>query len=548
MSHSVGRLKKISTFKIVVLYALVSGFYIYTSDYFLKLFVSNITLLSNLQTYKGIGFIIITSLLLYVLVKNNLQATTSYYQQINDVKRASNEQIKNKKEEYMALFNHSPLPMWIFDPQTLQFLEVNEAACINYGFSREEYLKMSLRDIRPNEDLLFLEQLVAISLKDEQFTFPNNLRHQKKNGEIIQVKVKNAMVMFNGKKARLASAVDVTIEVDMQTKLIDTNLKLKSASEIAGLGYWTNDLLNSKIEWSDQVYKIFEVNPHTFELNMENIKSCFHPDDHKNFDFDFQHAFKENTIREIEQRIVTSSGKLKWILERQSLIKDKNDKPIKLEGIAVDITKRKLYEQEIKESNERFKILAKATVEVIIDWDIKNNTIMWGEGFKTILGYDLNEMNKDLWSKNIHHEDRRKVLVELHKTLLDPSKQNFNAEFRFFKANGEIAYMQHRGIFMRDENGKATRALGAMIDLTETLEKMKKIENQNKALKDISWTQSHIVRAPLANLMGLVSLMKSDIKTEVPDKVLVEYISDSAEKLDTIIRDIVNKTQQMDSE
>lgn len=87
-----------------------------------------------------------------------------------------------------------------------------------------------------------------------------------------------------------------------------------------------------------------------------------------------------------------------------------------------------------------------------------------------------------------------------------------------------------------------------MIDFTDTLEKMKKIELQNQILKDIAWTQSHIVRAPLANLMGLIGLMKNNINTGVSDKVLVGYISDSADKLDKIIHDIVSKTEKIHSE
>lgn len=541
-------LGKFSTFNIVLVYALVSGLYIYTSDYFLQLFVSNIEFLSKIQTYKGLGFILVTSVLLYVLVKKNLTSTVSYYEQLNMVKQLSEEQIKTTKEEYKALFNHSPLPMWIFDIDTFQFLLVNEAACLNYGYTKEEYLNMTLKDIRPKDDILLMERLVAISLKNEHFTFPDKVRHQKKSGEIIYVKIKNTEIIFNGKKVRLASAVDVTMEVEMHDDLIETNLKLKTASEIAGLGYWSNNLINSEIQWSDELYKIFEITPQTFKLNLDNIKAFFHPDYQLNFDVNFNSYFKDDKVKEREQKIITGSGNVKWILERLFLIRDKNRVPIKIQGIALDITKRKLHEQEISESNERFKILSKATVEIIIDWDINNKKVIWGEGFKTILGYDINIMNKHLWAQNIHPNDRKRVLVELQEALLDSKKENFNAEFRFLKANGEVAYMQHRGVFIRDENGKAVRAIGAMIDFTDTLEKMKKIELQNQILKDIAWTQSHIVRAPLANLMGLIGLMKNNIKTGVSDKVLIGYISDSADRLDNIIHDIVNKTENIHPE
>jgi PAS domain S-box-containing protein len=189
---------------------------------------------------------------------------------------------------------------------------------------------------------------------------------------------------------------------------------------------------------------------------------------------------------------------------------------------------------------------AKATVEAIIDWVITNNEVIWGEGFHTLLGFDLKEKNFRLWSDNIHADDRKKVLGDLRKTLLDATKHQFNAEFRFVKADGDIAYVQHRGVFIRDANGKATRALGAMIDLTESLNKIRRIVLQEKALKEIAWTQSHIVRAPLANLMGLVGLIKNNVTTGISDELLLGYISDSAEKLDGVIRDVVIKATEVD--
>ncbi|MGL2965770.1 PAS domain-containing protein [Flavobacterium sp. XGLA_31] len=546
MNDNLKNLSRFSSFKIVLLYALVSAVYIYTSDYFLEKLVTDIDLLSKMQTYKGIGFILITAVLLFILVKRNLDTTTTQYEQILDVKKNFNNQLLQSKEEYITLFNHSPLPMWLIDPETLQFLMVNEAACSIYGFSEEEYATMTLRDIRIDEDIPLMEKILFDPLDDNRLLLPSIIRHRKKNGDIIQVKVKATIVTFEGKPVRLASAVDVTAEMDTQNKLLETNAKLQLATDIAGLGYWSNDLIKSEITWSEEVYKIFEVNPDNFKLSLETIKARFHPDDRINFDPEVFSHFENRAVQENEHRIITDSGQTKWILVRQYLIKDNEDKAVRLEGVLLDITQIKRHEQEIWESNERFKILTKATVEAIIDWDIKNQSVIWGEGFHTIMGYDHNTDNYDLWSDNIHPEDRDKVLDDLQKTLKDPTKFHFNAEFRFVKANGDIAHVQQKGIFIRDADGRAVRALGAMIDLTETLERLRKIELQNKVLKEIAWTQSHVVRAPLANLIGLVTLLKEGNTSSTNPGILVDYISESAKKLDDIIREIVKKSSEID--
>lgn len=539
MKNNLNSTSTFSSFKIVLLYAIVSVIYICTKNHLLNT-VANIEFHRAVEAYEGLEFILFTSLFLYFIVKKNINQILYYYSHINDFKQKS-------EEEYFSLFNHSPIPIWLFDIETLDFLLVNDAACTTYGYSQEEFLSMNLLDIRPEEDIKIMEDVLLSSLDDGSYPKSIILDHRKKSGEIIKVKIEAKYVNYKGKKVKLVYAIDLTTELTIQKNLKVANSKLQLASEIAKLGYWTVDLSNSEIQWSEEVYKIFEVNPKTFQLSVASIKNCFHPDEQLDFNPNYLAKFENDSIIENERRIVTSSGKIKWVLIRQYLIKDTEGKLTRLDGIFLDITKRKLHEKEISESNERFKIITKATIEAIMDWDIVNDTVIWGDGFNSIFGYDISVNNNNLWSNNIHPEDREKVLKDLNNTQNDPSKEYFSAEFRFLKANGTICYVKHKGIFIRDKNGKAIREIAAMIDITETLEKLHKIETQNKILKEISWMQSHAVRAPLSNIMGLVSLLKDNINSGIKDDKIIDYILDSADKLDVVVKDIVKKTSDIDT-
>lgn len=320
MINSIKVFTRLSSFRTVLIYAIVSSIYIFSSDYILEKSFKDIDIISKIQTYKGIGFVIMTSILLFFLVKKNLENASTYFQEVLSVKQQSDLLANRSKEEYILLFNQSPLPMWLIDIETKNFVLVNEAACINYGYNLEEYLSMSLKDIRPPEDVQIMEEEFSKALNNGSFVISRIIRHQKKNGEIILVKIKSSVITFEGKKVRFASAVDVTAEMEVQEKLIETNSRLKLAGEIAGLGYWTNDLVKNKIIWSDEIYKIFELDKNTFELNIENIKELFHPDEHQNFNPNFYQIFDDETIKEVERRIQTKTGKIKWILERQYLI------------------------------------------------------------------------------------------------------------------------------------------------------------------------------------------------------------------------------------
>ncbi|MEO0045895.1 MAG: hypothetical protein RL705_1086 [Bacteroidota bacterium] len=530
--------------KIVLVYAIISSLYVLVSDYLLEYFTSDFVVISEIQTMKAIAFILFTSLLSYIIIKKNFEKTTVYHEEIIHISK----QLKKSKREFTKLFNHSPIPMWIFDVETLKFLDINEMACRHYGFTQKEYLSMTIKDALHPEDFPQIETVLNKSLMNVNPPYSAIMRHRKKNGEIIRVKVKTSQVTFEGRKGMLVSATDITSELETQNKLLEINSRLQVAGDIASLGYWTHDLTKSEIIWSDQMHKIFETNSETVPLTLEKIKERFHQDELKKISTNTFSDFDNSAVIESERQIITNSGKTKWILERIHLVRDNFNVPIRFDGIAFDITNRKLHEKAIWDSNERFKLLTKATTEAIIDWDINNNATFFGEGFKTIFGYNTAKANKNLWKKNIHPEDRKRVLQALTKAMKCTDKEDFNTEYRFLKANKEISLIQHKGIFIRNSEGQVTRIIGAMIDLTETLEKKNKIELQDKVLKDISWTQSHMVRAPLANLLGLIDLLKYNQESGLTDYQLVNHISESAEKLDRIIHDIVKMTNETNSQ
>jgi len=137
---------------------------------------------------------------------------------------------------------------------------------------------------------------------------------------------------------------------------------------------------------------------------------------------------------------------------------------------------------------------------------------------------------------------------ELQKAMHNKKNDGFFAEFRFLKANRKIAYVQHKGIFIRDKSGMPVRAIGSMVDVTSAIERVHKIETQNAALKEIAWIQAHQVRAPLATLMGLVALMKSKDEYGINEADLIDKIQTEARNLDEIINTVVKKAEAIKSD
>jgi PAS domain S-box-containing protein len=123
-------------------------------------------------------------------------------------RRATEAELLKSREQFRHLFLSNPLPMWIYDRGSLRFLEVNDAAINNYGYTRDEFLAMKLTDIRPAEEI---ERLMTSVQRDVgAYEQTNNWRHRRKNGEIISVDVFTHEIAIEGHDARLAVALDVT--------------------------------------------------------------------------------------------------------------------------------------------------------------------------------------------------------------------------------------------------------------------------------------------------------------------------------------------------
>ncbi len=144
-------------------------------------------------------------------------------------------ELRESEQRYRLLFESNPQPMWVFDYDTLRFLAVNEAAMRHYGYSRAEFLAMTLKDIRPLEDVpALLDDLAQTREEFEAQSGP--WRHRKKDGTLIDVEVSSHTLDFDGHKAGLALLNDVTARKAAEEELRQMQERLTHNEKIAALG------------------------------------------------------------------------------------------------------------------------------------------------------------------------------------------------------------------------------------------------------------------------------------------------------------------------
>lgn len=132
--------------------------------------------------------------------------------------------ISESEKKYSDLFHFSPEPMWVYDIDTLRFLDVNHAATDKYGFDRGDFFAMTINDIRPPEEVIFLKDILANSQKNNYYKFHGFMKHKTKDGKLINVEIYSTSIHFGNIRARVVLASDIT-ERMIQMELIQRQNK-----------------------------------------------------------------------------------------------------------------------------------------------------------------------------------------------------------------------------------------------------------------------------------------------------------------------------------
>ena len=148
--------------------------------------------------------------------------------------------LRESEERYRLLFDHSPHPMWIYEAETLAFQAVNEAAVRHYGYSREEFLRMTLKDIRPPEDIPVLLEKLSSQRQSSLKGYPH--RHLKRDGTVIRVEITSHELEVGGRTCRVVLALDVTQRLRAEESLRESEERYRELFENANDVVYTHDL------------------------------------------------------------------------------------------------------------------------------------------------------------------------------------------------------------------------------------------------------------------------------------------------------------------
>jgi PAS domain-containing protein len=212
-------------------------------------------------------------------------------------------------------------------------------------------------------------------------------------------------------------------------------------------------------------------------------------------------------------------------------------------GIARDATERKKNEDALRLSNERFEYAAKATSDILWDWNLVTNEVYYSDNIQSLFGHKpgYNNDNLPFYFDHVHPDDRERVVLYPDQVKYG-TMVNWTQEYRFRKACGDYAFVLDRGVVIRDEKGIGVRMIGAMQDITAVKQNELRVLHQNEQLMEIAQINAHEIRRPVATILGLMQFINQNTDRNEADKELLAHLESATKELDEVIRRIIDKT------
>lgn len=197
-----------------------------------------------------------------------------------------------------------------------------------------------------------------------------------------------------------------------------------------------------------------------------------------------------------------------------------------------DITHRKLQETELRQAQERFELISRATNDVIWDWNFVSDSVWWNDAITALFGYALAELEPgpESWIKRVHTEDLDRVLKGIYK-VIDGDEVLWSDEYRFLKSNGQYANVIDRGFVSRDDTGKVTRMVGSMHDITDRIDMEQRLRESQKleAVGHLTGGVAHDFNNLLTVIMGNAEMM-ADMTTDPTISSMAEMSLSAAQR------------------
>lgn len=426
-------------------------------------------------------------------------------------RKKTEEQLANNEKKYRTLFDLS------FDAIIQMSLEwkiqdVNQSACRIFGYSRDEFLQMTMLDLMPDE----IAEKQGAFYSENLLTGDSIIKtlKKRKDGSLFAVEVSTQMIDIGGEKQVIAYVRDVSDKEKIIKDLIESKNSLAKAQSMARMGNWEYNFVNKEFFWSDELFNMAGVDKEKYKPTWESFKSIIHTDDIDSFIEAIKKMLKSGKKLDFVYRAIDTKGNEYIIRSIGEATFDTNGLAVKIAGTSQDITEQEQAKQQLQ--------LLTTAVEaadngiVIVD---RNGKIVWvNHAFTKLTGYSEKEaIGRNPRLLNSGKQDK-KFYSNLWNTIL--SGHTWNGQIINRRKEGSL-YVEEMSITpFTKTNGEITHFIAIKRDITEKRKYHIRLEESLREKEVLLAEVHHRVKNNLAMISGLLYLQLNNIKDKSAKKIL----------------------------
>ncbi len=339
----------------------------------------------------------------------------------------------------------------------------------------------------------------------------------------------------------------------MEEALRESEARLKRSQEIAKLGSWELDLVNKRLTWSDEVYRIFGLQPQQFGATYEAFLEAVHPDDRAAVDAAYSGSICEGRDNyEIEHRVVRkSTGEIRIVHEKCEHIRDASGRIIRSIGMVHDITDRKRAEEAVRNSEENLRAIFQSTEEAIISLDREQRCLQANPAAGVITGVPHDQLIGRFLPEFV---DPSFNLTSAWEDFLNSGRfhgelriRHSSGSFRIVEASGIAHIGPGRHLFVgHDITGRKQmeEALTKSRDELEqrVRERTAELELRNKELQDFAFVASHDLQEPLRKVQtfGKMLAAKCGVSLDETSSDYIDRMEKAAARMQTLLNSLLS--------